>query len=275
MQPTSELGGSALMVRTFGSMGTVVSLTVPAGAFPGTARGERDRLDAAAAAVERVFARSDETFSLYRPGSEASRLARGELSLRESSAGMRDRYADALSWRLMTEGAFSPERPDGVLDLSGIIKGYAIGQAGEALQALGITDWCLNAGGDVLVMGSPVPGSGAAWAAGVVDPKDRSALLSGLRAGRAPARGAPWRRRARRSGATTSGPRAARGAEFVAGLGGRGGHRHGRRARDGDRCGRSRHAAPRHGRLGRSMCSPSDAAGNCSRRRDSAPRLPF
>ena len=55
MQPTSELGGSALRARTFGSMGTVVSLTVPAGAVPGTAGGAE--LDAAAAAVERVFAR--------------------------------------------------------------------------------------------------------------------------------------------------------------------------------------------------------------------------
>lgn len=182
MQPTSELGGSALQARTFGSMGTVISLTVPAGAVPGTAGGEGG-LDAASAAVERVFAGLDETFSLYRPDSEASRLARGELSLRDSSAAMRDRYAEALSWRLRTEGAFSPERPDGVLDLSGLIKGYAIGQAGEALRSRGITDWCLNAGGDVLVMGSPVPGSGTAWAAGVVDPLDRSALIAAYELG--------------------------------------------------------------------------------------------
>ncbi len=182
MQPTSELGGSALQARTFGSMGTVISLTVPAGAVPGTAGGEGG-LDAASAAVERVFAGLDETFSLYRPDSEASRLARGELSLRDSSAAMRDRYAEALSWRLRTEGAFSPERPDGVLDLSGLIKGYAIGQAGEALRSRGITDWCLNAGGDILVMGSPVPGSGTAWAAGVVDPMDRSALLAAYELG--------------------------------------------------------------------------------------------
>jgi thiamine biosynthesis lipoprotein len=183
MQPTSELADSVLKARTFGSMGTVVSLTVPAralgtAAVPGTSADCERELDAATTAVEQVFARADETFSLYRPDSEASRLARGELSLRGASAVMRDRYADALSWRLMTEGAFSPERPDGVLDLSGIIKGYAIGQAGTALRCRGITDWCLNAGGDVLVMGSPVPGSGAAWAVGVVDPLDRSALLS-------------------------------------------------------------------------------------------------
>ena len=50
---------------------------------------------------------------------------------------MRERYADAVSWRLLTEGAFSAERPDGVLDLSGIIKGYAIQQSGDALLAWG------------------------------------------------------------------------------------------------------------------------------------------
>jgi thiamine biosynthesis lipoprotein len=164
-------------------MGTVISLTVPAGALPMIAGDADLELDAAAAAVERVFAGLDETFSLYRPESEASRLACGELSLREASAAMRNRYADAHSWRLTTEGAFSPERPDGVLDLSGIIKGYAIARAGEALHSRGITNWCLNAGGDVLVMGSPVPGSGASWAAGIVDPQDRSALLSAFELG--------------------------------------------------------------------------------------------
>ena len=66
MQQTSKPGGSALKARTFGSMGTVISLTVPAGAVPATAGGDRE-LDAATAAVERVFADSDETFSLYRP----------------------------------------------------------------------------------------------------------------------------------------------------------------------------------------------------------------
>ena len=218
MQPTSKPGGSALKARTFGSMGTVISLTVPAGALgsaavPATAGGDRE-LDAATAAVERVFAYSDEIFSLYRPDSEASRLSRGELPLRESSAGMRDRYADALGWRLMTEGAFSPERPDGVLDLSGIIKGYAIRQAGDALRGRGITDWCLNAGGDVLVMGSPVPGSGASWTAGIVDPLDRSELLSACQLG-----GRGTRRALATSGSAERGDHiwtaGYRGAEFV------------------------------------------------------------
>lgn len=224
MQPTSELGRPALRAGTFRSMGTVVSLTVPArslpaAAVPDDAGGPADGLDAATAAVERVFAGLDETFSLYRPDSEASRLASGEFSLREASAAMRDRYADAHGWRLTTEGAFSPERPDGVLDLSGIVKGYAIARAGEALSSRGITDWCLNAGGDVLVMGSPLPGSGASWAAGVVDPWDRSALLSAFELGGSAAAGDGARRALATSGSAERGDHiwtaGTRGAEFI------------------------------------------------------------
>ena len=192
MQQTSEPADQgpalpALAARTFASMGTVISITTPAAAAraeraePATGRnGAAGPLDAAAAAVERVFAGLDERFSLYRPDSEASRLARGEITLREAPAELRDRYADAAGWRLRTGGAFTPERPDGVLDLSGTIKGYAIRRAGAALRALGLEHWCLNAGGDVLVSGSPEPGSGAPWQAGIVDPADRGRLVTAV-----------------------------------------------------------------------------------------------
>jgi thiamine biosynthesis lipoprotein len=159
-------------------MGTVIGLTLP------SASGE-DQLVAATAVVERLFAGLDETFSLYRPESEASRLARAEIRLPDASEGMRRLYADAVGWRLLTEGAFTPERPDGVLDLSGIVKGFAIQEAGTSLLALGLHDWCLNAGGDVLVSGSPVPanpesGNGQPWRAGIVDPEDRRTLIAGF-----------------------------------------------------------------------------------------------
>ncbi|WCI07964.1 FAD:protein FMN transferase [Arthrobacter sp. OVS8] len=200
-QSANNLSGPALKSRTFRCMGTVISLALPAGAAPQ----ETGRvLDGATAAVERVFASLDEMFSLYRPDSESSRLARGEVTLRDASAAFRARFADATGWRLLTEGFFTPERPDGVLDLSGIIKGYAIDQAATALQAAGIEDWCLNAGGDVLVSGSPAPGTGSPWLAGVVDPLDRGALLSGFPW--APRAASPrWRRPVRLNAATTFG----------------------------------------------------------------------
>jgi thiamine biosynthesis lipoprotein len=164
-----------LRARTFRCMGTVISLTVP-GALAGGH--STDELAAAAAVVERLFLELDQTFSLYRPDSEASSMARGGLTMREASAGMRERYAEAMEWRLRTEGAFTPERPDGVLDLSGLVKGHALREAGTFLRALGRLDWCLNAGGDVLVSGSPKPGSAEPWKAGIVDPLDRQTLLA-------------------------------------------------------------------------------------------------
>jgi FAD:protein FMN transferase len=176
MQPTSELR-RPLKAKTFRCMGTVISLTVPAG--PEDWEAEADAaLAATAGVVERLFRELDARFSLYRPESEASRLARGELSLRRASQDFRDRYAEAAEWRLLTEGAFTPERPDGVPDLSGLVKGFAIKEAGAALQSLGLGDWCLNAGGDVLVAGSPVVGSRASWQAGIVDPQDRRTLIA-------------------------------------------------------------------------------------------------
>ena len=186
MQRTSEPTGQGgrprgLKASTFTCMGTVISVTTPAAVSTGSATGRNETADAAGAAVaavERVFAGLDARFSLYRPDSEASKLARGEITLRKASAELQDRYADAAAWRLLTGGAFTPERPDGVLDLSGIIKGYAILRAGTALRALGLEDWCLNAGGDVLVSGSPAPGSGASWHTGIVDPADRTGLAA-------------------------------------------------------------------------------------------------
>ena len=160
-EPAAHENRPTLRARTFNCMGTVISLTLP------SAPGE-DELVAATAVVERLFAGLDGTFSLYRPESEASRLARAEIRLPDASEDMRRLYADAVGWRLATEGAFSPERPDGVLDLSGIVKGFAIQEAGTSLLALGLRDWCLNAGGDVLVSGSPGPRAWGpqAWNAG-------------------------------------------------------------------------------------------------------------
>ncbi|ASN54093.1 FAD:protein FMN transferase [Sinomonas sp. R1AF57] len=177
-------------------MGTVVSLTVPA--QPGSpSDADADRIEAATAVVEDQFEDLDARFSLFKPNSEASRVSRGELSLMEASPLMRGLYADAVRWRRRTDGAFTPERPDGLLDLSGLVKGYAIAEAGRSLVALGLHDWCLNAGGDVLVSGSPAPSAagGKPWLAGIVDPADRRTLLGayplGAQAVGAQAHGAP------------------------------------------------------------------------------------
>ena len=146
-------------------MGTVVSLTLPDGW--GTAE--------AVEAVIQCFADFDERYSLYRPDSELSRVARGELALTASSEELRSSYAASLRWRDETGGAFTPHRPDGTVDLNGTVKALAMQAAADELFRAGFLDWCLNAGGDVLSSGYQPDGE--AWRVGVVDPADRSALL--------------------------------------------------------------------------------------------------
>lgn len=146
----------------FTTMGTVVSLT---GDLP---EGVRDR-------IKDSFAELDERFSLYRPGSEADRIAARVLPMTRASEQMRSAYDLALSWREQTNGVFTPHRPDGVIDLNGVVKALAIQQAGRILDEAGSRHWCVNAGGDALTRTAP---GRTPWVAGVVDPFDRTRLLT-------------------------------------------------------------------------------------------------
>ncbi|TFB53085.1 FAD:protein FMN transferase [Cryobacterium tagatosivorans] len=158
-------------------MGTVVSLRMGDGdAHDGTGTRELRRM--AGAAAEAAFRRWDERFSLYRRDSELSRVARGDIRLTEASATLRDCYMLALGWRDRTDGVFTPHRADGVVDLSGVVKGLAIAETGEILAGLGLAGWSINAGGDILVDGRPAPE--VDWVVGIVDPMDRGEVLAGV-----------------------------------------------------------------------------------------------
>lgn len=149
----------------FAAMGTVVSLHTHAR----LARATED-------AVLTAFVTLEERFSTWRADSEGSRLSRHEITLLQVTPEFRSVYDEAIAWRAATEGAFTPHRPDGMVDLSGLVKARALADAGEALAAHGEQDWCLNAGGDVLTSG--VRTDGTPWVVGIVDPRDRRSLLS-------------------------------------------------------------------------------------------------
>ncbi|HMB72178.1 MAG TPA: FAD:protein FMN transferase, partial [Gammaproteobacteria bacterium] len=57
--------------------------------------------------------------------------------------------------------------PDLQIDLGGIAKGYAVGLIGDFLEANGIVDYIVNAGGDMLVSGNRL---GRPWRIGIQDP---------------------------------------------------------------------------------------------------------
>lgn len=147
-------------------MGTVASLDAD-----GELSGE------AVSQLEAVFARVDARFSLYRADTELSRVARGEVPLDEASAELRAVYAEALAWRGLTDGAFTAHRPDGVIDLSGIVKARAIAEAAALLDTPAPGAWRFGVGGD-LSWSAAEPGP-----FGIVDPADREALLTAVRPG--------------------------------------------------------------------------------------------
>lgn len=153
------------MRYVFVTMGTVASL-------------ESTAPPAVIETVESIFAAADARFSLHRADSELSRLNAGRTSLLDASRELRDAYETAIDWRAATGGAFTPTRPDGLLDLNGVVKAIAMREAGVTLLESGCADWTLVVGGDLLAGGRGA--GGMPWSTGVVDPQDCAALLCAI-----------------------------------------------------------------------------------------------
>lgn len=156
-------------VAVIETMGTVASL-----------RSSRAFTPTVLADVAACFDAHDRRFSLYRDDSELSRVNRREVLMPHASAELRAMWELAETWRVRTDGAFTPHRPDGVVDLSGVVKAVAIRDALALLVAAGWGDVCVNVGGDVQVRGSDRGPDGEVrpWLAGIVDPANRARLLS-------------------------------------------------------------------------------------------------
>jgi thiamine biosynthesis lipoprotein len=132
-------------------------------------------LDASAteADIERVFAyfRSiDETFSTYKEESEISKINRGELAEEEYSDAVKTILALSEQTRQETQGYFDIER-DGLIDPSGIVKGWAIFQAAQMLKEAGLVNFYIDAGGDIQVAGTK---NGNPWRVGIRNPFKRN-----------------------------------------------------------------------------------------------------
>jgi thiamine biosynthesis lipoprotein len=126
----------------------------------------------------------DETFSLYRADSQVSRLNRGELTLGESDATVRSVVRRCRALRERTAGYFDawlggPEG-GGSFDPSGLVKGWSIDRAARILEASGARNFCLTAGGDLVVRGHP-EGS-PSWNIGVQHPRARAEIAFTLSA---------------------------------------------------------------------------------------------
>src|SRR5690349_629258 len=78
----------------------------------------------------------DETFSTYKTTSQISRINAGTLLLEDASVEVQDIFALADITSRQTHGYFNIER-DGIIDPSGIVKGWAIYRAAILLWEQG------------------------------------------------------------------------------------------------------------------------------------------
>jgi thiamine biosynthesis lipoprotein len=132
----------------------------------------------------------DATFSTYKADSEISRLNRGDLALANAHPDVREILARCEELREETGGYFDIRAPCRALeeqaesqtcsantvDPSGLVKGWSVVRAAAILNTAGAYNYAINAGGDIIARGRPVPEP--YWRFGIQHPLLRDQLAA-------------------------------------------------------------------------------------------------
>jgi thiamine biosynthesis lipoprotein len=118
-------------------------------------------------AVFDYFQYVDNKFSTYKDNSEIMQINRNELCLEDASEDMKIVFALADQTQQETYGYFDI-RHNGMIDPSGIVKGWAIYNAAILLQNLGYQNFYVDAGGDIQTLGKSEHGE--TWRVGICNP---------------------------------------------------------------------------------------------------------
>ena len=115
------------------------------------------------------FREVDERFSTYKADSEISRLNRGELHIRDCHPDVRSVLARCDELREETGGYFDARYASLLeVDPSGLVKGWSVDRGGELLETHGLTNYSINAGGDIRMRGGALPDR--SWRTGIQHP---------------------------------------------------------------------------------------------------------
>jgi thiamine biosynthesis lipoprotein len=139
----------------------------------GPATGEA--LDAAFAWFNEV----DDRFSPFKPESEVAALNRDRGA--QTSPDMQEILALAETTRWETFGHFDIRRPDGRIDPSGLVKGWAIRRAAQLIVGAGHANYLVEAGGDLQCAGRN--SHGVPWRVGIRNPFDPMQSIKTLQPG--------------------------------------------------------------------------------------------
>jgi thiamine biosynthesis lipoprotein len=140
-------------------MGTVVTIDVhTAGA----------RISGRLATARMLLQQADTIFSTWKPDSPVSRLRRGEITLAEAPAEVREVLELCAIARELSHGWFDPWAMPGGIDPTGYVKGWAAQRALGAFRTSGISGALVNAAGDIASFGE-LP-DGTPFRIGITDP---------------------------------------------------------------------------------------------------------
>jgi len=121
------------------------------------------------------FSAVDERFSTYKATSEVSQINRGALPHSAYSPEMQEVLRLAGETKQATGGYFDVYTPEGALDPSGIVKGWAVNNAAKLIRAQGHVDFWVDAGGDIQTGGKNVEGK--EWSAGIRSPFNENEVV--------------------------------------------------------------------------------------------------
>jgi thiamine biosynthesis lipoprotein len=134
-----------------------------------------------AASAFQYFQDVDVRFSPYKSDSELSAMNRGEISPQAISLPMQEIRSLALLTQHETMGYFDIRRPDGRVDPSGLVKGWAIRNAARLIETAGFRNYCVEAGGDLQCRGYNEQGQ--RWRVGIRNPSEATQIVKVLAPG--------------------------------------------------------------------------------------------
>jgi len=126
-------------------------------------------------AVFGYFESVDARFSTYKQNSEITAINRGSVRETDYSAEMREVLTLAEQTRCETRGYFDIRKPDGSIDPSGIVKGWAIRNAARIIARSGARDFFVDAGGDIQSSGRNA--AGTEWRIGIRSPFNEAEII--------------------------------------------------------------------------------------------------
>lgn len=113
------------------------------------------------------FRHIDQVFSPYKTDSELSKLNNKEILQDDCSLEMKEILKLCLDTKNMTYNYFDIDKR-GVLDPSGLVKGYAVDEAAKKIKKRGLNNFFIEAGGDIEARGFNEDGQ--PWHIGIRNP---------------------------------------------------------------------------------------------------------